>query len=201
MPNVIEPTGFVYLMLKNTRKIFVLGMLIGGFGWITANALFMQTGHHPAPLFVPPETNSNEQNGRAITPPLPPTRPAEKMGDNEPAANKPITKPNIASAPQAQPATLAPAPKNNSKDDQGVTSKDPIGQFLTQQDEPNEARVKASQRALIKLGYVVRDNGVFGPATKNAIEAYQKHNGLAVTGTLTHALTQELSRQSGIAIP
>jgi|GEM_PF-2135170 len=193
MPDIIEPEGITYRLLKNARKIFILSLLIGGFGWIGINALFLQTGHHPAPLFVPPVTPSEQ--ALIDAPPQPTPRPLTKTTDNEHVeSSKPPVK---LSAPQ--PVTTPP--KTTPKDEIISASKDPIAQLLTAQQEPSEARIKASQRALIKLGYVLRDNGIFGPTTEQAVEIYQKRNNLTITGTLSDELIHDLTVKSGINIP
>jgi peptidoglycan hydrolase-like protein with peptidoglycan-binding domain len=50
--------------------------------------------------------------------------------------------------------------------------------------------VRQLQQRLKSLGYDVAVDGVFGPATENAVKAFQKHRGLAadgVAGPATHA--------------
>jgi peptidoglycan hydrolase-like protein with peptidoglycan-binding domain len=73
--------------------------------------------------------------------------------------------------------------------------------LLSQQDENNEARIRAAQRALIKLGYVLRDNGILGPTTEQAIEIYERRNNLPITGTLSKQVIDMMARQSGLSIP
>ncbi len=50
--------------------------------------------------------------------------------------------------------------------------------------------IKMAQQVLDGDGQKVRIDGIWGPATQNAVKAYQKLNGLTVTGQLDQA-TQE----------
>jgi Putative peptidoglycan binding domain len=198
----IEPQGLIYSVLKHARKIFILGIMLIGFGWIYTNALFMQSGHHPAPLFVPPVNKVAPSDQTLIpTPPLPAPRPQAKLAEPERAD---ITHPTIKAAPSqiAAPAVeQSPPPPKQTKDTAHPISKDPIADLINNQGDDNVERIKATQRALIKLGYVLRDNGILGSATQQAIEIYEKQNNLPITGTLTLRLLQDISRQSGISIP
>ncbi len=58
----------------------------------------------------------------------------------------------------------------------------------------------AAQRALIKLGYVLKADGVAGAATRQAIERYERDHKLPVRGELTPALMRQLSAASGVPV-
>ena len=64
-------------------------------------------------------------------------------------------------------------------------------------------RVMAVQYMLADLGYLARQNfiGNLGPATGNAIRAFQKANGLPVTGAFTDGLVSEVYRAAGKTEP
>lgn len=54
--------------------------------------------------------------------------------------------------------------------------------------------VKAVQRALAALGYAAgADDGIFGPATRRAILAFQDEHGLSVTGVVDHVTRAALA--------
>jgi putative peptidoglycan binding protein/L,D-transpeptidase-like protein len=57
-----------------------------------------------------------------------------------------------------------------------------------------EPAVKTTQQRLIELGYLLRgnDDGRFGPATQNAVLAFQKWEGLGRTGLLNAATKSRL---------
>ncbi len=55
-----------------------------------------------------------------------------------------------------------------------------------------------AQRALVKLGFVLKANGVVGASTRKAVARYERDHGLAVRGELTPALMRRLSAEAGI---
>jgi murein L,D-transpeptidase YcbB/YkuD len=62
-------------------------------------------------------------------------------------------------------------------------------------------RVDAAQEALTKLGYgPLTADGKMGSRTRRAIEAFERAQGLAVTGSLGPATMQALEANSGISI-
>jgi len=76
----------------------------------------------------------------------------------------------------------------------------PVPPAMVGRAEPDD-RVAAAQRALLKLGYGVRVDGLAGPGTRQAIETFERDRRLTVTGELTQRTIRELAVQSGIAIP
>ena len=63
------------------------------------------------------------------------------------------------------------------------------------------AQVDAAQEALTKLGFgTLKADGVMGPSTRRAIEAFERAKGLAVTGELGAPTAQALERASGVSI-
>jgi len=64
-----------------------------------------------------------------------------------------------------------------------------------------KARVSAVQEALTKLGYAeLKADGLFGPNTRHAIEAFERANGLPVTGTLNTRTVQAIAGAAGVSI-
>jgi peptidoglycan hydrolase-like protein with peptidoglycan-binding domain len=57
----------------------------------------------------------------------------------------------------------------------------------------------SAQKALVRLGYVLRADGVFGVTTRQAIERYERDNKLPVRGELTPKLARELVAKSGLS--
>ena len=60
--------------------------------------------------------------------------------------------------------------------------------------------VLAVQRALAKLGYSVKPDGVMGSETRTALERFEQERRLPVTGDFNARTLRELSAASGIAI-
>jgi len=170
------------------------GLLVGGLAITTAasaiivNALSFQAARHPAPIFAKAERAAYPGRGVEIAvPPVPPTRPA--------AVNPTATLPQQ-------------APRG--------ASRDPIAELIrgsettgsaTPAGRPAEARpdvqphVASAQRALLKLGYgPLKADGIFGQATKQAIERFERDRRLAPTGELGQRTVRELSAAAGIRV-
>jgi peptidoglycan hydrolase-like protein with peptidoglycan-binding domain len=65
----------------------------------------------------------------------------------------------------------------------------------------NTVRVDAAQEALTKLGYgPLTADGQMGRRTRQAIQAFERAQGLPVTGELGSATVQALQSTSGISI-
>ena len=61
--------------------------------------------------------------------------------------------------------------------------------------------VLSAQRALAKLGYPVKPDGMMGAATRTAIERFEQDRRLPVTGEFNARTLRDLSAASGISIP
>lgn len=189
-----------------------LGALLLG-GLLTAvvvNALYLQHGRHPAPLFGATFK---------IAPPPPPPRPASLdalLNEDIPqGALKPVDPAQDAAfaAPTAreQPAAAAPsqaAPPENGNDLLGVLI-DGDGVVTPEMRAAAAARAKSSakssavlsaQKALASLGLPVKADGDYGAATRKAVEAFQRANRLPVTGELNAATRHALAALSGLRV-
>ena len=151
---------------------------------IMVNALVLQKGHHPAPLF-----------GKAIALGPSPTPVAKPAPDIRAAADIELLvapQPVPASRPMAEPANTGGA--------------DPIGQLIDGKAPPAAApkvdskTVVGAQRALAKLGFTLKASGTVGPQTRTAIEAFERDRHLPVNGELTHRLVKVLAAESGLKI-
>lgn len=147
---------------------------------IPLNALYLQEGRHPAPLFhaaAPELRHAAESAHVEAAPPLPPARPAAPAPAPAPAA--PAVKPPVA---KSEPAHVA-------------EKRDAIGALLSagapKKDEADK-NVLTAQRALAKLGYPVHTDGVLGGATRQALEKFERANRMPVTGELTPKIMRRL---------
>lgn len=171
--------GFIRRWLPRRPKDAVsLGLALAAAAVIVANALFMQAGPHPAPIFAnvappaPPATGSV---------PMPPSR--RQASARLPAATLPAAAPPA--APAAPIKTSAATPRDNRHD--------PIAELL----EPS-SRTMAVQRALAEFGYgQIKPTGIVGPETRAAIEKFERERKLPVTGQVSERLTRELSALKG----
>lgn len=146
---------------------------------IVVNALMMQTGHHPAPLF----------GSHAVL---------------TAAAPAPAPQPHASAAAASVPAAAPARPVREAPAAPPVVG-DPIGQLLRGGPPPagdgTETRtVLGIQRALAKLGYTVKADGTLGPTTRKALQAFEKDHHLPVQGEPSRRLVKILSAESGVRV-
>ncbi len=191
------------LVRRNPGRAAGICLVLGLAGGIVANATLMQSARHPAPLFA--------GGPRAPAPAAPvgpdaTIAPAAELAAPASAQRHPT---DIASLLQATQPVTAPvaAPKTarvRPPADAGAAHRDAIATLLKTSapavpaDRPS--RVAAAQRALQKVGFVVRPDGEMNAVTRQAIERFERDRGLTVTGALSPRTVRELSAQSGVAI-
>lgn len=172
-------------LLSQPGRTALYGALAAGALGIIVNAVALQKTRHPAPLFMTPVAPTAAASAPTATPaPQPAARPADIEAVATPAPRA------------AEPA--AEKPKS--------AKADAIAQLLLRQHVGAETsdgtkKIAAAQRALQKLGYVLRPDGVFGGTTRQAIEMFERDRGLPIKGELTAKLARELTAQSGVPIP
>jgi uncharacterized NAD-dependent epimerase/dehydratase family protein len=151
---------------------------------ISVNALELQQTRHPAPLFhksfVSPATV-------APTPRKPEPTPAAAPSDP------------IGQLLRTNPAQTAPATQPANEPNQDEITRLLQGDAKQIAPQPNKT-VFAAQRALVKLGFVLKPDGIDGDATRQAIEQFERDHGLPVRDELNAKVLRELSQRSGIAI-
>jgi hypothetical protein len=178
-----EHEGFFRRWLpRQPRDIVCLALALGATGYILVNALFLQSGPHPAPIFtdvqaaVPAVLSSPAPTTGSV--PLPPQK--RHASSRIPAAPLPTT---TAAAPATVPVKTAARPERY----------DPIAELL----EPTN-RTVAVQRALTEFGYgQIKATGTVGPDTRAAIEKFERERKLPVTGQISERLTRELTTLKG----
>jgi hypothetical protein len=196
-----EPGSFAKLIsavARHPRRTLAFVLFGGVFCGIAANALFFQTARHPAPIFAGPVV-ARPMQPMAAPVPQPVPRQAEAPGPSN-AIAKLIDAPPVA-APQ--PAASSPATAPAQTRTNAAAPKDQIGALIggLVDDGTDPARVMAVQKALVKLGYVVKPDGVMGNGTRQALQMFEQSRKITVTGELTPRTLRELGAQSGIAIP
>ena len=163
---------------------------------IVANALFLQAGRHPSPMF-----GSVVAMPAALAPasPLPRPRPAE--------ADTSLSEPKAAEAKPAEPkdplanlvkATSAPAVTPS------IVVRPPAPIPASSRNEtianPSQGsrRVAAVQRALTEYGYgQLKPTGTLGSDTQAAIQKFERERKLPVTGQMSDRLVRELIAVTG----
>jgi hypothetical protein len=182
-------------------------VLFTGFAGLVAvgvplNALFMQEGRRPAAavaLKMPPiDAARQSQAAPPSRPrPAPPSVAKTEAPRQEPSrveTAKPMEK-NVdaiaqllgSAAPRKNDAAASADPKSDTK------NKDP------KKPDPKNKSVIFAQRALAKLGYALHQDGVYGGTTRQAIEKFERSNGLPVKGELSPKVLRLLGARSGVA--
>jgi hypothetical protein len=192
--------GLVMRMLLHSPKDMIAGMLaFAAVSAIITNALFLQAGRHPSPMFgsvvALPATGSVSAN------PLPRPRPVDAMtraAEPSPADPKPA-EPKAAdslanlvkstSAPAVTPANTARPPASIPVTSHNETTANPAA---------GTRRVAAVQRALTEYGYgQLRPTGTVGSDTQAAIQKFERERKLPVTGQVSDRLVRELAVVTG----
>ena len=176
---------------------------------IILNALFLQDRKHPAPLLRAPDPADTA--AVVVSPPAPapampqrssaPAAPVQVAAPIAPAPAKPAGRDAIAdeisrvamAAPAAERKPVKPVPAKASEERHDVIA------GLIGAGQESSASVMAAQKALLRLGYVVRADGVFGATTRQAIARYERDNKLPVHGELTPKLAKQLATKAGSA--
>lgn len=218
--------GFV---LQRPREAFVTLLLTGCAAAIAWNALALQTVRHPAPLFMRPSGHAAESASPTPTllPPARPTveAPASELPSSHAAMPAPavpvkpsrsaiadliakgeVTQPQrVIAAPPPPPA--APAPLRA----QPQPAQDSIAEMIRMGGpvpvppaavgKPEADAVLLGQRALAKLGYGVKPDGIMGSETRQAIERFERDRRLPVTGEFGSRTLRELASLSGLPMP
>lgn len=220
------------LLHWHVKEWLLLIGVVAAVGLVLINALLLQTGPHPAPLFVDspapgaavpivlPRPRPVENRVDLPTPPAAPAAPAARsraeivadiqrglaqrgfydgapdgiygpktdiaVRDFEHAAGlKPSTEPNE--------ALLRAISRSNIKAPPKSLARDPIADLLA----PSK-RIVAVQRALADYGFgQIRPTGAYDPATRAAIEEFERYRKLPVTGQLSERFLRELAAVTG----
>ncbi|MGQ0680779.1 peptidoglycan-binding protein [Bradyrhizobium sp.] len=196
---VEEERGLLMRLLLHSPKDVIAGLLAAtAIGAIVANALFLQAGRHPSPMFrtsvvvVPAQPAANplprprpaEANARAVE-----LTPADVKVSESKADSKPDAMSNLVARTAAPPAAAAsstaivrpPAPVP------AATPHTAAGR-----------RIAAVQRALTEYGYgQLKPTGLIGADTQAAILKFERDRKLPPTGQMSDRLVRELGAMTG----
>lgn len=173
--------GGGYALLFGVGAIATIG--------VPLNALYFQDGRHPAPFF----TTATQIPGST-----PPTRSAEIAA---PRPEAPQTRQEPARSVTPISAARVDPPKPQKQKPVEPPKRDPIAQLLggdAKAKGPAESDVLFAQKALLKLGYVVRADGRMTDATRKAIEKFERDAGLPAKGALTPKLLARLAARADL---
>jgi hypothetical protein len=180
------------IFLHSPKDMIAGALALAAIIAIIANALLMQAGRHPAPMFgtvtVMPAVASVPAN------PLPRPRPVE--ADAAPPETRPVDpKPadpltNLVKTTSTVPATTANIPR--------PPMAVPVSTRVDSAPVSGPHRVAAVQRALTEYGYgQLKPTGVVGSDTQAAIQKFEKARKLPVTGQVSDRLVHELASMIG----
>jgi hypothetical protein len=159
----------------------------GAAGAIVINAVALQSGPHPAPLFAgKPLKSAAEPTGSVVTA-LPRPRPPELEAARVAAAPP---RPKAEPSEPALKIALAPPARLNAA---GVKRTNANAEPVT---APKQ--LAAIQRALADFGYgQVKPSGVVDADTRAAIEKFERERKLPVTGQVSERVVRELAAMTG----
>jgi len=204
--------GLVMRILLHSPKDMVAGALaFAAVSAIVANALLLQAGRHPAPLFGTvvnlPAVTSAPANLLPRPRPveadaaLPESKPAELKASDLRAAE-----PKAAADPKtSDPKTFDPKTSDPMGNLVKATSTSPVTNSIPRPPAsiPGDAgsgsrRVAAVQRALTEYGYgQLKPTGTVGSDTQAAIQKFERTRKLPVTGQMSDRLVRELTAMIG----
>jgi putative peptidoglycan binding protein len=203
---VEEERGLLLRIFLHSPKDVIAGLLAAAaISAIVANALFLQAGRHPSPMFganaaAPPAAN-----------PLPRPRPADAATRSieltpadvkvaEPKAEPKsdvmtslVTKASAPAAPAAPPAAVPPVPPAPA-----AVMRPPAPVPVVTPQTAAGRKIAAVQRALAEHGYgQLKPTGLIGADTQAAITKFERDRKLPVTGQMSDRLVKELSAMTG----
>jgi hypothetical protein len=144
---------------------------------IVVNAVFLQSGAHPAPYFATPTTSP-------------------QLTDNHPTST-------VTSVPRSSWQTRPPdkpvgaTPTRPMPASRPTRRNDPIGDLIGASIAPS-SRIAAVQRVLSDFGYgQIRVTGILDEPTSAAIQKFESEHKLPITGRLSNRLFSELAAMTG----
>jgi hypothetical protein len=194
--------GLAMRILLHSPKDVIAGVVaFAAVSAIIANALFLQAGRHPSPMFG----SVAAMPDAAPASPLPRPRPVEaaaslsepKAAETKPADPK-ATDPlanlvKATSTPAAAPSNMLRPPAPIPAFSRNETIANPPANSA-----PGSRRAAAVQRALTEYGYgQLKPTGTVGSDTQAAIQKFERERKLPVTGQMSDRLVRELVAVTG----
>jgi hypothetical protein len=216
---VEEERGLMMRILLHSPKDKDAGLLaVAANCAILANALFLQAGRQPSPMFGSVVTLPTPQ--AAAVNPLPRPRPVEltsRPGDAEPPEIRPV---EVRGADPKHVEIKSADSKNSDSRNADPKNPDPMANLVVKSTgaptaapanvarppapipgTPHSAgarRVAAVQRALTQYGYgQLKPTGAVGADTQAAISKFERDRKLPVTGQMSDRLVKELTAMIG----
>ncbi|MCK1488624.1 peptidoglycan-binding protein [Bradyrhizobium sp. 193] len=199
--------NLVLRVLLHSPKDTLAGLVaVAAIGAIVANALFLQTGRHPAPMFGT-VINLPAPSSLALSNPLPRPRPVgADTSPLEPRATEFRAEPRPAERPPERPVeATASTPRSGDPMTNLVKQTISAPPSVTRppapipvQQSPAARRIAGVQRALSEYGYGnLKITGAMGAETQSAIQKFEREHKMQVTGQLSDRLLRELGAAIG----
>ncbi len=169
------------VLLHSPKDTLAVTAALAAVAAIVTNAMFLQAGRHPSPMFST-ATVSEMPAAAPVPAPLPRVRPAEAEARVIDKPAEPAIAPAKQAAAMPRPPAALPAAKN-----------DPVGDLIV-----STRRIAAVQRALTEYGYgQLKPTGVVGTDTQAAIQKFERDRKMPVTGQLSDRLIRDLTVLTG----
>lgn len=195
------------IMFHSPKDTLAAAVALTAVAAIIVNAMFLQAGRHPSPLFaatlpamkIAPEPETSPKPAVVVAPaqqpapsptassPMPRPRPAEaEIRPGDPIGN-------LVRATSGAPAPVAIAPRPPMAIPHSAAKTEPgAGPTVS------SARVAAVQRALTDYGYgQLKATGTVGADTQAAIQKFERERKLPLTGQVSDRLVRELGLATG----
>jgi hypothetical protein len=195
------------ILLHSPKDMVAGAIAFAAVSAIIANAIFMQAGRHPSPMFG----GSVTVPIAAPASPLPRPRPldaAAKPADAKPLETKSVDMRPVEAKPfetksadplahlVKPPATPSVASTNIVRPSAPIplsSRTDAVGDLIT-----SSHRVASVQRALTEYGYgQLKPTGTVGSDTQAAIQKFERDRKLPMTGQISDRLVRELTAMTG----
>ena len=185
------------ILLYSPKDVVAVGIALIAVIAVIVNALFLQTGRHPAPMFG----SVTAFPTAAMVPAnhLPRARPLEAdafQPESRPAADNRVADPKAADPLGGLVKTTSAVPTVQTN-----IPRPPMAIPVSHVDGTAGAgsrRIAAVQRALTDYGYgQLKPTGVAGPDTQAAIQKFERERKMPVTGQVSDRLVRELTAVIG----
>jgi hypothetical protein len=208
------------ILLHSPKDLFAGALAVAAIGAIVANALFLQSGPHPSPMFGSVVTLPAPAPASSSVSPLPRPRPAEatraevapaepRAVESRPAdiktADTKVVEPKAAETKAADPLTnLVKATSAAPVATSSIPRPPAPIPFPSHNDNlapGGSRRVAAVQRALTEYGYgQLKPTGTIGSDTQAAIARFERERKIPATGQMSDRMVHELSAMIGHSI-
>ncbi|MEH2516270.1 hypothetical protein V1279_001843 [Bradyrhizobium sp. AZCC 1610] len=211
---VEEKRGLVMRILLHSPKDMVAGLLAAAaICAILANALFLQAGRHPSPMFgsvvtLPapqgpvvsslPRPRPVELTSRPVEIEPPESRPVEVRGADPKHVEIRSADPRNTDSKNADPMTNLMVKSTGAPTAAPANVARPPAPIPATAQSAGARRVAAVQRALTQYGYgQLKPTGAVGADTQAAISKFERDRKLPVTGQMSDRLVKELTAMIG----